>query len=100
MSDGILNAVNLDLIYSVVIVIAFIVGAKLINYILKRLLALTERTPTKFDNKLIASVRAPIYAVLILAGFNLALNRITQLQIYSDHLNLSFYIAWVLIGGL
>lgn len=50
MSDGILNAVNLDLIYSVVIVIAFIVGAKLINYILKRLLALTERTPTKFDN--------------------------------------------------
>ena len=100
MSDGILNAVNLDLIYSVVIIIAFIVGAKLINYILKRLLALTERTSTKFDNRLIASVRVPIYAALILAGFNLALNRITQLQIYSEHLNLGFYVAWVLLGGL
>ncbi|MDH5770286.1 MAG: mechanosensitive ion channel family protein [Candidatus Bathyarchaeota archaeon] len=100
MSNGILNAVQLDLIYSVAIIIAFIVGAKLINYILKRLLALTERTSTKFDNKLIASVRAPIYAALILAGFNVALNRITQLQIYSEYLNLAFYVAWVLLGGL
>ncbi|NIR88097.1 mechanosensitive ion channel family protein [Candidatus Bathyarchaeota archaeon] len=100
MSNSVLSALQWDLIYSVAIIIAFVVGAKLINYILKRVLALSERTSTKFDNKLIASVRVPVYAALILAGFNVALNRITQLQIYSQHLNLGFYVAWVLLGGL
>ncbi|MFQ6076748.1 MAG: mechanosensitive ion channel domain-containing protein, partial [Candidatus Bathyarchaeia archaeon] len=100
MVNGIVSVELLDLIYSVVIIAAFVVGAKLINYALKRSLALTARTPTEFDDKLVVSVRLPIYTALILAGLSIALNRITWIQTYSGYLNLGFYVAWLLLGGL
>ncbi|MFQ5712092.1 MAG: mechanosensitive ion channel family protein [Candidatus Geothermarchaeales archaeon] len=91
---------RLDLIYSIAIIAAFLLGAKLVNYVLKKSLALTSKTPTEFDDRLIAGVRIPIYVALILAGLSVALYRIEWIQIYSSYISLGFYLSWLLLGGL
>lgn len=92
---------QMELVYAVAIIIGSFIGAKILNFMIKKILdKITARTKTTADDAFMANIRKPMLAVVTLAGLNFALKYITALAPYYGTIDFIVSVAYILIGAL
>ena len=96
-----LSPEQLELIYAVVIIVGAFVGAKILNYVIKKVLdKLTAKTKTTADDVFMANIRKPVIAVVMLAGLSFALKYITALAPYYGTIDFIVSVAYILVAAV
>ena len=83
---------------AILIIIAFIVLAKFIIYVIKKFVfKFAKKTKTDLDDKILEIITPQIYSILILAGVYFALRTLTILDPYSKMIGGFFFVIAVLM---
>jgi len=73
-----------ELVKSGIIILVALMAAYLIQFFMKNTLRkLTEKTKTNIDDEIIQKITKPVYALVLIAGLNLALKEIKYIEQYS-----------------
>ncbi len=87
-----------ELLRSGLIILGFIILAYVIHVILRTVVRkLTEKTKTDLDDKLLAIIVRPLYALIILSGLHVALRTLSLLEPYISKIEDVTFILFVLI---
>jgi MscS family membrane protein len=89
-----------DVIIAVAIVTGFIIAGKALIFVLGRVARkLTEKTETKFDDMVLGVVENPVFYLLVLWGFYIALHRLS-VELGSDFFGLADKVVFVIAVAL
>lgn len=92
---------NSDILLALIILLISIVAAKLFYLIvIKHIPEMLKRRKNSFDEKLLESVRKPVYAAIILLGIYFSLNHLTLLEEYHTEIGELFKALWIIWGTL
>ena len=90
------NIFNLDLLWAFVIVIAFILFAKIISFAFEKIaLRLIKKTKTIIDDEIIKGLEKPVLWLFILIGLYSALRYVDFLDPYNSYVNNFFFVIGV-----
>ncbi len=90
-----------DYITAVVIIAAFFVAAKAVNFIIKRfVLHVSTKTKSELDDLLVDAISLPLVMGIVVAGVFVALQGLPELSEYALYINGGFTVFYILFGAL
>ena len=90
-----------DYAVAVIIILAFVVFARLFNFIIKHfVLHISAKTKTELDDMIVNAISLPIFIAIMLIGVFIAIQTLPELSVYAFYINTSFTIFYILFGAL
>lgn len=99
---GLLESILLyqEWIWAVVIIIASVIAAKAVNFVMKRYAEkVTARTKSVLDDMLLKAVQKPVFLGVFLAGIYFATGRLQAVLPYATEINMGFSVIFILYGA-
>ncbi len=96
-----LSSLAEEILASILILILFITAGWIVYHIFEKFLAKwAKKTKTKLDDEILANIKAPVYAFVILLGAFYSLGSLSVLQPYGDLLSAAFKVAQIALVAL
>ena len=90
-----------DYITAAIVIAAFFVVAKAVNFIIKRfVLHVSAKTKSELDDLLVGAISLPLILGIVLMGIFVALQGLPELSDYAFYINSGFTVFYILFGAL
>ncbi|MFN3528122.1 MAG: mechanosensitive ion channel family protein, partial [Candidatus Altarchaeaceae archaeon] len=89
-----------DVITCLIIIIIFLILAKIIEFFVMRLIKISKTTKTNLDDKILQTVRIPILILVIFAGIYFGLIQLNILSKYHQEIDKFFAAFYILVIAL